>query len=66
MKNQNAKTKELEESIVFSQILSFVSGMPGFGNSKEYIRKIVMPFVNQYKIGEQNLEIINNMIENQK
>jgi len=64
--NQNAKTKELEESIVFSQILSFVSGMPGFGNSKEYIRKIVMPFVNQYKVGEQNLEIINNMIENQK
>ena len=64
--NQNKKIKELEESIVFSQLLSFVNGMPGFGNNKEYINKIIMPFVNQYKIGEQNLEIINNMIQNQK
>jgi hypothetical protein len=64
--NQKMKNKELEESIVFSQILSFVSGMPGFGISVEEIKKIIMPFVNQYKIGEKNLEIINNMIKNQK
>ena len=64
--NQKVKNIELEESIVFSQILSFVSGMPGFGISVEDIKKIIMPFVNQYKIGEKNLEIINNMIKNQK
>jgi hypothetical protein len=65
-RNQIIKIKELEESIVFSQALSFVNAISGFGNNKEYIKKIIMPFVNQYKIGEQNLKIINNMIENGK
>ena len=63
--NKNKNAKDLEGSIVFSQILSFVSGMPGFGNDKEYVKKIIMPFVNQYNIGEKDLEVINNMIENQ-
>ena len=50
--------------IIFSQILSFVNGMIGFGNNKEDIKRIITPLVNQYKIEKKQLEIINNMFEN--
>jgi hypothetical protein len=69
VKNNEQKeilSKDLEKSVVFSQLLSLVTAMNDLGNNKDYIKNIMMPFINQYNIDKNNLEIINNLIENQK
>ena len=59
-------SKDLETSVAFSQLISLVTAINDFGNNKDYVKNIIMPFVNQYNIDENNLEIINNLIQNQK
>ena len=59
-------SKDLETSVVFSQLLSLVTAMNDFRINKDFIKNIIMPFVNQYNIEANNLEIINNLLENQK
>jgi hypothetical protein len=69
VKNNEQKeilSKDLEKSVVFSQLLSLVTAMNDLGNNKDCIKNIMMPFINQYNIDKNNLEIINNLIENQK
>ena len=59
-------SKDLEISVAFSQLLSLVTAMNDLGNNKDDIKNLIMPFVNQYNIDENNLGIINNFLENQK
>ena len=59
-------SKDLEISVAFSQLLSLVTAMNDLGNNKDDIKNLIMPFVNQYNIDENNLGIINNLLENQK
>ena len=59
-------SKELEASVAFSQLISLITAMTDFGNNKDFIKNIIMQFVNQYNIDGDNLQIINNLIENQK
>lgn len=59
-------SKELETSVAFSQLISLMTAMTDFGNNKDFIKNIIMQFVNQYNIDGDNLQIINNLIENQK
>lgn len=59
-------SKELEASVAFSQLISLMTAMTDFGNNKDFIKNIIMQFVNQYNIDGDNLQIINNLIEDQK
>jgi len=59
-------SKELETSVAFSQLISLMTAMTDFGNNKDFIKNIIMQFVNQYNIDGDNLQIIKNLIENQK
>ena len=63
--NNEEKKAELISTIVFAQIISYINGIIGFNINKEEIKKIVMPFMDEYGISQENKDIMINMIENQ-
>ena len=56
--------RERRNSISFAQIIPQISGMYGFGLNKEKIKNIIMPFIDEYNINEENKNTILNIINN--
>ena len=56
--------RERRNSISFAQIIPQISGMYGFGLNKDKIKNIIMPFIDEYNINEENKNTILNIINN--
>lgn len=56
--------RERRNSISFAQIIPQISGMYGFGLNIEKIKNIIMPFIDEYNINEENKNTILNIINN--
>ena len=69
--DKNIGKEETEESILkrrnnisFAQIIPQISGMEGFGVKKEQMQQIILPFIDEYNISEENKKIILDIINN--
>ena len=63
----NEKTiKERRDTIAFGIILPTLSEMNGFGINKEEMKKVVLPFFDEYEISDKNKQIILGVIESNK
>ena len=56
--------KNRKNRISFAQLIPQIGGMYGFGLKKETIKKIILPFFDEFNINEENQTIINQVIEN--
>ena len=57
--------KEKKSSVAFTQIVSFMQGLNGYGINEEKIKNIVDPLIDEYNIPSTNKQIIYDLIENQ-
>ena len=65
IKNENEKTiKTRRNNISFAQIIPQISAMTGFGLSKEKIKNIILPLIDEFNINENNKKILFDFIEN--
>ena len=67
--SENAEDKEIEESfsnIVFAQLLPITDNMIDFGLDINIVERIIVPFINQYKIGPELAITITSVIEAKK
>ena len=67
--SENAEDKEIEESfsnIVFAQLLPITDNMIDFGLDINIVEGIILPFINQYKIGPELAVTITSVIEAKK
>ena len=56
--------KTIKNRISFAQLIPQIGGMYGFGLKKETIKKIILPFFDEFNINEENQKIIVGVIEN--
>ena len=66
---ENAEDKEIEESfsnIVFAQLLPITDNMIDFGLDINIVEGIILPFINQYKIGPELAITITSVIDAKK
>jgi hypothetical protein len=63
--NENSINQK-KKSIVFAQILPYVDCMVGFGVNEDKIKAIISPFIDEYKLSEENKEIIFNLLKSPK
>ena len=56
--------KDRKNRISFAQLIPQIGGMYGFGLKKEAIKKIVLPFYEEFNINQENQKIISDIIEN--
>ena len=52
------KLKKRIDTVAFSQILPNITGMSGFGLKKEEIENIILPLVEEYKVSQNNKDVI--------
>ena len=67
--SENAEDKEIEESfsnIVFAQLLPITDNMIDFGLDINIVEGIILPFINQYKIGPELAITITSVIDAKK
>ena len=50
--------------ISFAQIIPYISGMNGFGISTQKMKNIILPFLDEFNMNEENKQIILNVLEN--
>ena len=63
-KIENEKSiRARRNSISFAQLVPQISGMLGFGLSKEKVKQIVLPFIDEFNINDKNKKIILKVIE---
>ena len=62
IENENT-IRARRNSISFAQLVPQISGMLGFGLSKEKVKEIVLPFIDEFNINEKNKKIILRVIE---
>ena len=56
--------EDRRNSIIFSQIIPQISEMLGFGLNKNIIKGIILPFLDEYNIKEENKKIILEVLDN--
>ena len=61
--NENA-IKERRNTVAFAQILPNLSAMHGFGLIKEEMKKIILPFFEEYEMSNENRKILLDTLEN--
>ena len=65
IKNENEKTiKTRRNNISFAQIIPQINAMTGFGLSKEKIKNIILPLIDEFNINENNKKILFDFVEN--
>ena len=65
IKNENEKTiKTRRNNISFAQIIPQINAMTGFGLSKEQIKNVILPLIDEFNINENNKKILFDFIEN--
>ena len=56
--------KERRNNVAFAQIIPNLGAMTGFGLNKDFIIKIISPFIDEYGVSDKENETIFNIIEN--
>ena len=65
IKNENEKTiKTRRNNISFAQIIPQINAMTGFGLSKEQIKNVILPLIDEFNINENNKKILFDFVEN--
>ena len=65
IKNENEKTiKTRRSNISFAQIIPQINAMTGFGLSKEQIKNVILPLIDEFNINENNKKILFDFVEN--
>ena len=62
IENENS-IRARRNSISFAQLVPQISGMLGFGLSREKVKQIVLPFIEEFNINEKNKNIILKVID---
>ena len=62
IENENS-IRARRNSISFAQLVPQISGMLGFGLSREKVKQIVLPFIDEFNINEKNKNIILKVID---
>ena len=65
IENDNKRaTEDKRNNIIFSQIIPRISEMSGFGLNKDTIKGIILPFLEEYNINEENKKILLEVFDN--